>query len=278
MPPSVRRTVVVVVASVLLVFAALVVLAWWQQERITFQPPSPPFDDAGATARVTYAASDGTELFAYLVGPSSGDSGLVLAFHGNADLAVWQIPWAHELAERTGWRVMLAEYRGYGGNSGKPTYANARLDARAALRFANDSLATPAAQMAFFGHSLGSAIATELASEASPAVLLLQSPFTSARDMARIIVARPVAAGFNLISRVHYDTEAKVANLEAPVHVAHGERDLIIPVRMGRRVHAAAKVKGRLLIVPGAGHNNVEDRGGEQYWNWLAAAIAERAR
>lgn len=267
----------VVIASILLGMVALVALAWWQQERITFQPPSPPFDDPGSTTRVTYATSDGTQLFAYLVGPSSRDSGLILAFHGNADLAVWQIPWAQELAKRTGWRVMLAEYRGYGGNSGKPTYANAQLDARAALRFASDSLAAPVSRMAFFGHSLGSAIATELAAESTPAMLLLQSPFTSARDMARIIVARPVAAAFSLISRVHYDTETKVANLDAPVHVAHGERDLIIPVRMGRRVHAAAKVKGRLLVVPGAGHNNVEDRGGEQYWNWLVAAITERA-
>jgi hypothetical protein len=196
-----------------------------------------------------------------------------LAFHGNADLAVWQIPWARELSSRTGWRVMLAEYRGYGGVAGSPSYLNAQRDARAALAFASESLGIPASRMAFFGHSLGSAVAAELAAEATPASLLLQSPFTSARDMARIIVAAPITYAWRVISRVHYDTESKVAALEAPVHVIHGDRDLIVPVRMGRRVHASAKVKGQLLIIEGAGHNDLTQRGGERYWNWLVTAL-----
>jgi fermentation-respiration switch protein FrsA (DUF1100 family) len=57
------------------------------------------------------------------------------------------------------------------------------------------------------------------------------------------------------------------------VWVAHGDRDIIIPVRMGREVFAAAAVKGELLIVAGAGHNDVADAGGRDYWRWLARAI-----
>ena len=263
-----------VIAVVLLGIVGFLALAWWRQERIAFQPPSPPFDDAGTTERVEYTARDGTRLFAYLVGEATDTAGLVIAFHGNADLAVWQIPWGRELASRTGSRVMLAEYRGYGGNAGSPTYLNAQLDARAALGFATDSLGVPLSRMVFFGHSLGSAIATELAAESLPQVLVLQSPFTSARDMARIIVAQPIALAWKLISRIHYDTEDKVRRLDIPVHVAHGTRDLVVPTRMGRRVHAAAKVKGELLIVDGAGHNDVEDRGGDAYWSWLTRALA----
>ena len=262
-----------VIAVVVAVLVGMILLAWWRQEQITYQPPSPPFDSAGNTPRVEYTASDGMRLFAYLIGTDTSDTGLVIAFHGNADLAVWQIPWAEELARRSGWRVMLAEYRGYGGAEGSPTYASTQLDARAALKYATDSLGYSPAHLAFFGHSLGSAVATELATEAPPSALILQSPFTSARDMARIIVAQPIALAWRLISRVHYDTESRLGALNVPVHVSHGTRDLIVPVRMGRRVHAAAKNKGQLLIVEGAGHNDVEDRGGERYWSWLLSAL-----
>lgn len=272
--PLLRAAVMLITAAILALIVGLL-LVWWRQERITFQPPPPPYDEPADAHRVAYTALDGTSLFAFVIGEAAKDEGLVLAFHGNADLAVWQIPWARELARRSGWRVMLAEYRGYGGAAGKPSYANAQLDARAALAYATGSLGVPPSRMVFFGHSLGSAVASELAAETPPASLLLQSPFTSARDMARIIVAKPVTMAWKVISRIHYDTESRVTILDTPVHVVHGNRDLIVPVRMGRRVYEASLVKGQLLIVSGAGHNDLEERGGDRYWNWLVSALTD---
>jgi pimeloyl-ACP methyl ester carboxylesterase len=81
--------------------------------------------------------------------------------------------------------------------------------------------------MAFFGHSLGSAVATELAEIHPPAALLLQSPFSSARAMARLIVTLPVALVWKSISRIHFDTRVAVATLDVPVSVVHGRRDRI---------------------------------------------------
>ena len=252
---------------------AIIVVAWWRQERITYQPPPPPYDDPGATPVVRYEADDGQPLFGLLVGSDTTDRPLLLAFHGNADLAVWQLDWARELARRTGWRVLLVEYRGYGGLGGSPTYPGIQRDARAAWEYARRELGARPERTALFGHSLGSAVAAELAADIPPAALVLQSPFTSARDMARIIVARPVMAVYQWISRVHYDTEARVRAIDAPVHVAHGTRDFLVPNRMGRRVHAAAKRPGQLLLVPGAGHNDVPDVGGDAYWAWITQAL-----
>jgi len=272
--------------------ALLVGLVWWKQERIVFQPPGMAADVTGypAVRQVHYAAADGQQLFAYVVQPapagaagrveasngprSDGVPGVLLVFHGNADLAGWCVPWGVEVARRTGWTVLLAEYRGYGGLPGIPTYEGAKLDARAAYAFARDSLGARPAEIAVFGHSLGSAVATELAADTQPAALLLQSPFTSARAMARMIITPPVAGLFwDVIARVHYDTEARVRTLDMPVHVVHGDRDLVIPVRMGRLVHAAARVPGALLIVRGAGHNDLPNSG-EAYWAWLGGALA----
>jgi fermentation-respiration switch protein FrsA (DUF1100 family) len=267
------RMIAIALIGLLGTAVLLVLLIWWQQERIVFQPSGPPFPDAATAQRVEYRASDGQPLFALLVRPDHQPPvGVLIAFHGNADLAAWRVPWAEELARRSGWLVMLAEYRGYGGLPGVPTVAGARLDARAAAAWARDSLGVDR-PMALYGHSLGSAVAAELAAELPVSRLLLESPFTSAREMARIVIARPIAWTWGLISRVHYDTRARVGSLDIPVSVAHGDQDFVIPVRMGRAVFGAARVPGALLIVAGAGHNDVSDLGGERYWSWLLSAL-----
>lgn len=267
----------VAIAAVWLIalFLLLGSLAWIFQEKIAFQPPRPPYPKESGVRRVNYAAADGQPLFAYIVGEPLATRGLLIAFHGNADLAIWQVDWASEIARRTGLTVMLAEYRGYMGLPGRPTYTGSQLDAEAAWRFARDTLGTAPDHMAFFGHSLGTAVATELAVKHRPAALLLQSPFTSARDMAGVMVGRrPAELTWKLVSRLHFDTGAKVAQLDVPVSVAHGAVDRLIPAHMGEAVFAAAKRKGEWLLVPAASHNDVIERGGEHYWDWLTRAVA----
>jgi fermentation-respiration switch protein FrsA (DUF1100 family) len=199
----------------------------------------------------------------------------VLAFHGNADLSRWLVPWAAAVVRETRACVMLPEFRGYDGISGPPTYVGSALDARAALRYVRDSLGVPAANTVYYGHSLGTAIAAELTAVETPRALVLHSPFSSARAMGERMIVPGITALWRFISRVHFDTIARVRHLSSPVWVTHGDRDVIIPVRMGREVFEAAAHKGRLLIVKGAGHNDVPDVAGEAYWEWLRRAIGE---
>lgn len=264
---------------VVVIYFAILGALWWLQERVVFQPPGtvPPQDVAAR--RVTYRTADGVELFAYVVGQCAGANTVLLAFHGNADVARWFVPWAAEVVQKTAACVIIPEYRGYDGTAGPPTYAASLLDARAALAFVRDTLDVDASRLVYFGHSLGSAIAAELTRAETPRALVLQSPFTSARAMAGRMFLPGLTLFWSAISRVHYNTVATVATLGCPVWVAHGTRDIIIPTRMGREIFAAAKVKGELLIVDGAGHNDVAEVAGDAYWKWLTAAIHEgRAR
>jgi fermentation-respiration switch protein FrsA (DUF1100 family) len=266
----------VIVFAVVIVVAALFMLAWWGQERIAYQPPRVVEPVPAGAERVEYQAEDGQPLFAVIVDPNaatrSGPAHVVLAFHGNADLAVWLVPWATEAAKRTGAAVVLAEYRGYGGLPGRPTAAGIRLDARAAHALVQKRYAS-ASRIDYYGHSLGSAVAAELATEHAPASLVLESPFTSARAMAELFGTRLLRWVWPSISRLPYDTEQRVRELDVPVYVAHGDRDLVIPVRMGRAVFAAARRPGALLIIPGGTHSDLADAGGGAYWNWIENAL-----
>ena len=198
---------------------------------------------------------------------------VLVAFHGNAETAASRIGWARWIADRTGWSIFVPEYRGYSGLPGVPTYEGSQRDARAAYAWVRDSLGIPPERIGILGFSLGTAIATELASDVRPSVLVLEAPFTSARDMARIATAWPVAAMWRAIARVRFDTRRRVAALDVPVWVVHGDADRIIPPRMGRAVHEAARRPGELLMVPGAGHNDLAALRRADYWSFLERAL-----
>ncbi len=214
-----------------LVLGALLFL-WHKQERILFQPPrsveTPP-----ESGRVSYEAVDGQQLVGFIIGDPRQAPGVLICFHGNADLAVWQLDWARSVEHRTGYAVFLAEYRGYMSLGGSPTYASTKLDARAAYDHLRVAFGVDHARVAYFGHSLV----------------------------------------WRAISRIHFDTQQAVAELDIPVSVAHGKRDRIVPVRMGVDVYQAARNKAQFLVVEQAGHNDVADVGGEEYWQWMRNAL-----
>jgi fermentation-respiration switch protein FrsA (DUF1100 family) len=284
----VLKSLLVIAGLLLCIYAGLLLMLWARQERIVFQPPGPPFEQDTATTRVTYSAEDGQELFAYVVRVEGGgqraaesrtDSTLhpapptLLVFHGNAEIAAWSLPWAQEVARRTGATVLIAEYRGYAGLPGRPTYAGSKLDARAAWEYARSKLGATPQSTAIYGHSLGSAIGVELAAEIKPRALLLEAPFTSARAMAARLGVPGILPLWRAISRVHYDTRTHVAQLDVPIFVVHGTHDMVTPVHMGREVFQAARRKGELLILEGVGHNDVVETGGERYWDWLVRGM-----
>jgi uncharacterized protein len=262
-----------IVLGAVLVYAGVLLILWRFQERIVFQPPMGVPPSAVSARQVQYRAADGVDLFGYLVGDCSPGARAVLAFHGNGDIARWLVPWASEVARRNHVCVMVPEYRGYDGLGGAPTYLGSARDARAALDYLRDAIGIAPDKIVYFGHSLGTAIAVELASTEPPPVLVLQSPFSSARAMGARMFLPGLTAFWTLVSRVHFDTIRRVQETTTPVWVVHGDKDFVIPVSMGHEVFDAARQKGELLIVPRAGHNDVADVGGSAYWGWLGRAL-----
>jgi fermentation-respiration switch protein FrsA (DUF1100 family) len=200
---------------------------------------------------VPYSSPGGPALTGALVrfrGTGSGPRRVVVWFHGNGESAAGNLPLASSLAE-AGFDVFVAEYRGYGGQPGRPTEAGLYSDGEAALdALARLGYSSPRVILA--GRSLGTGVATELAVRRPPALLLLVSPFTSAVEMGRGL-AGPLAP---LLVADRYDTLSKIGRVRSPVVVLHGSLDEVVPVTMGRRI-AAARPGTRYVEVSGATHN-----------------------
>ena len=130
-------------------------------------------------------------------------------------------------------------------------------------------------RLAYYGESLGGAVAVTLATEAPPAALIVQSSFTSIADMTA--AHYPFLRRLLPLAPVSYDSLAAMPGLHAPLLVIHGGADTLIPAEHGRRLYAAANEPKRLVIVPDACHNDVLVRGGPELWATLREFLASLA-
>lgn len=228
-----------------------------QLARSMIYPGSPvPFPPAADLARrlpgarlLDYRSADGNALRGALVPAAAPDAPVAVYFHGNAESAAQNLPFAADLAGR-GIGVFLAEYRGYAGLPGSPSEDGLYADGEAAVEAALAAGVKPE-RLILMGRSLGSGVATELAVRRPCALLVLISPYTSMVDMGRGI-AGP-AAGLLVPDR--YDNLKKIGRVRCPVVILHGSRDEVVPVEMGRALAAAAP--GVVYVeVPGASHND----------------------
>jgi pimeloyl-ACP methyl ester carboxylesterase len=171
-----------------------------------------------------------------------------------------------------GFSVLAVDYRGFGRSDGElPSEAHTYEDAQAAW----DWLAArvpDAGHRYIFGHSLGGAVAIELAARHPAAAgLIVESSFTSIPDMAKINYW--YVPGAVLTQR--YNSIDKIAAVKLPVLFLHGQADSIVPWQMSEQLHAAATSPKRLVLVPEAGHSNISWRFSEEYRRALQAFVAD---
>lgn len=192
------------------------------------------------------AAPDGGRAHAWFL-PREGAKGVLVVFHGNGGNISHRLEKARAFREG-GWSVLLFDYRGYGKSPGRPSEKGLYADGLAAARFA----AARGTRVAYYGESLGCAVALETALALPPAALVLDSPFTSTVAMGKLVFPRlPV----EWMVRQRFDNLAKVGRLRAPLLVVHSPDDEIIPSAMGRLLWAAAPEPKRFVETRG-GHND----------------------
>jgi fermentation-respiration switch protein FrsA (DUF1100 family) len=234
---------------------------WGLQRRLIYFPspgPVPPATAVLPTGRdVVLETDDGIRLGAWYF---PGRGGAMLVCNGNAGDRSMRAGLAVAF-NRAGFSVLLFDYRGYGGNPGDPSEDGLAADARAAQQWLARQPDVDPRRIAYFGESLGAAVAVGLAVQSPPAALVLRSPFSSLPDVGAVHYPwLPVQR--LLLDR--YPSIERIASVCAPVLVIAGDRDDIVPMSLSRRLYDAAAEPKRFVLVPGAGHNDPELVDGRQ--------------
>lgn len=216
-------------------------------------PPDPARD-------LTFTMPDGVNLGARLHRASDPAAPLILFFHGNGEI-VSDYDEIGPAYNRLGLHLLVVDYRGYGHSGGTPTVSNLLADARSVWDALPAALATRGlapAHTYVMGRSLGSASALEIGLHADSALagLIIESGFAYAQEL----ITRLGGPAFpdkddGRSGLAHLD---KVSRIRVPTLIIHGKEDWIIPVRDAHALHkASGAADRRLVIVPGAGHNDL---------------------
>jgi pimeloyl-ACP methyl ester carboxylesterase len=254
-------------------YGLLVGLLYTQQRQILYKPdasrPERPADAPDGLREIASETADGLRLDHWYLPPSRADVGVLLVLHGNAGNRAGTFTKFRDV-HAWGYGLLLADYRGYGGNPGTPSEAGLIADARSLL----DWLAgqgVPGDRVVLYGESLGSGVASALAAERRVAGVVLEAPFTSIADLAQqqywYVPARRLV-------RDRFDSRARIGDVAAPILILHGDRDPTIPVDHGVALAEAAGANAELVRFPDGDHLNLWEIGaGQQVRAFLARVL-----
>jgi fermentation-respiration switch protein FrsA (DUF1100 family) len=206
---------------------------------------------------VWLATRDGVRIHGWLV-ERQGARLVTLYLHGNAGNITHRELQIREIVA-AGSSILMLDYRGYGKSAGRPTEKGLYRDADAAYEHLLQ-IGYRAEQVVLHGESLGTAVAVDLASRRTCAGVVLEAPFTCAKDVARDVL--PVLGPMLIWS---FDSRKKITQIGAPMLFIQGDQDEVIPLRLGQALFAAAREPKSFWMVPGAGHNDIINAAGSQY-------------
>ena len=192
--------------------------------------------------------------------PNQSNGKVILYLHGNGINIGANITHASRFSQ-LGFSVLLIDYRGYGRSQGRfPNEKRVCEDAAITWNYLVQQRKIAPSQIFIYGHSLGGAIAIDLAiKQPNAAGLIVESSFTSIRQ---VVAHRNIFRIFpvDLILTQRFDSIQKV-----PVLIIHGVSDVTIPAFMSEELYDAAPEPKKLLLVSGAGHNNVAEVASVEY-------------
>lgn len=267
------RRIAICVLSLFSIYALVCTYLWARQAHFIFTPrreikKTPanyqlPYKDV----YITVGASNGREerIHGWWI-PAQNPSGKTLLYlHGgalNIGANVDHVRRFHNL----GFAVFIISYRGYGLSDGKfPSEAQIYADAEAAWNHLVGQKKIEPGHIFIYGHSIGGAVAIDLAARHSDAAgLIVEAAFTSIIDMA-LLKYRYRPLPMDLIVDQKFDSLNKVGRLQMPVLYIHGTKDNRVPSEMSYRLYEKTSSPKRLKFITGGGHNNSASVGGEDY-------------
>ncbi len=213
-------------------------------------------------------SADSQQVYGWWIPNSQNPAPTILYLHGNGGNIGDRVDILRRF-HQMGFAVFAIDYRGYGRSSGEfPSEKTVYEDAETAWKYLLQEQKIPPQKIAIYGHSLGGAIAIELAIR-HPQMkgLIVEGSFTSIRDMIDdrnfIYQLFPV----NWLLTQHFDSLGKVGQLQVPILYIHGEQDEVVPAHMSQTLYDATPQPKQILKIASADHINVPEIGGSTYDN-----------
>jgi len=202
---------------------------------------------------------EGQRIDSLLFHPANS-KGLILYFHGNAgNLEGWgQV--GQQLAEKTHMSVWIMDYPGYGKSEGRISSEGKLHRLAEAFFAAAEKLSGGGEHLIVYGRSVGTGLASRLASEHRVGALILESPFFSLSS----VVADKMSWVPSFLLRYKFRSDLWLPKVQSPVLMIHGDNDEIIPVSQGRDL-AALQPSTVFVTVAGGHHNDLPEY--PAYWD-----------
>jgi len=266
---TVLKVAAVLAAVAVLIYIATAVLAWRYQDRMAFPAPRSPLPNPETLGipngkRIAIVTSDGVALQGWYLPPDptpepgSKAPGLIW-FYGNMETIEGIAPELRRFRP-AGTGLLVLDYRGYGSSAGEPTETGVYRDADAAWDHLASLPEIDSTRIGVYGRSIGSVVALYLATERPVRVVILDSPFSTGREMAEHHYSfLPLA-----LMRLSLDNISRAEQLTVPLLIFHGTEDRIAPIEMGHAVAHAGRADSLIELV-GAGHNDTYAVGGDMY-------------
>lgn len=268
------------------VYGALCAALYFRQAQLIFKPTSllteTPADQLLAYEEVWIdsegKAAPGQGLHGWwlprLPGPLAKLSLTLLYLHGNSENIGANLGLAHRY-QQMGFDVLLVDYRGYGLSPGPfPNEQRVYEDAIAAHTYLTQTRQISPQNLWLFGHSLGGAIAINLATQRQAAGLIAQSTFSSMLEAVNLTGQYDWFPVDRILTQ-RFDSIAKVPQLQLPILYIHGVEDDTTAAVMSEQLYAASPSPKQLWLVPEAEHNNVADTAGPQYFTTVETFVQQ---
>jgi alpha-beta hydrolase superfamily lysophospholipase len=250
-----------IILAIITLYIASIVGIYIFQDIIIFQPSrlksDHNFEFENKFTEHFITTFDGHKLNALHFRTDGKSKGLVLYFHGNADnLKRWG-KYAIDFTRKE-FDVLMIDYRGFGKSTGHPSEEGLYADALCTLKWAQKNLNHEYDKLIIYGRSLGSAIATELATKHTPDLLILETPFDSIRG-ALTTALKPLVLPFPL--RFNLENTALIPKVKCRIFIITGTRDHITPLASALRLKPHLKEKDQFIIIPKGRHKNLRKFG-----------------
>ena len=286
---SLKRVVRALVIGIALVYTSLCGFLWFDQAHFIFFPSGPEyltpvgfkvsFQDIWVPVPFSSQenlASSGNSSPERLHGwwlPNPSSNRVLLYLHGNGGNIASNLEHAVRL-RNFGASVLIVDYRGYGRSTGGfPSESRVYEDAEVAWQYLVQQKKIKPEEIIIYGHSLGGAIAIELASHHPEAGgLIAESTFTSIEDMSK---KQHVYSFFpiHLLLSQKFASLSKIPAVKMPALFIHGTGDELAPYHMSERLYEAAVGPKKLVLIEDAGHEDCAIVGGEKYKNAVQAFL-----